>query len=117
MRVIVLARDLITASRLESAAAAAGARFSRIDDPAALPPAADVDLLLVDWGDRGEAWAATLAAWAVDGPATRIVLFGPHTDLAAHAAAREAGMGPMRARSWVFANLPGLLDPTGPAPG
>ena len=35
-----------------------------------------------------------------------IILFGPHTDLDAHAAAREAGLGPMRARSALVAGLP-----------
>ena len=44
----------------------------------------------------------------------RVVLFGPHTDLAAHGAAREAGLGPMWARSKLVAELPDLLgsDPT-----
>jgi hypothetical protein len=37
------------------------------------------------------------------------VLFGPHTDLDAHAAARDAGLGPMRARSAFFGALPELL--------
>jgi hypothetical protein len=38
-----------------------------------------------------------------------VVLFGPHTDLAAHAEARAAGLGPMLARSKLLADLPTLL--------
>jgi hypothetical protein len=71
-----------------------------------------VRVLLVDWGSREPTWAATLHAWREAAPAEErpdIILFGPHTDLAAHAAAREAGLGPMRARSAVFTALPGLL--------
>jgi len=36
-------------------------------------------------------------------------LFGPHTDLASHRAARDTGLGPMRARSAFFVALPELL--------
>jgi sirohydrochlorin ferrochelatase len=71
-----------------------------------------VRVLLVDWGSREPDWSATLQAWREAAPAEErpdIVLFGPHTDLAAHAAAREAGLGPMRARSALVAALPGLL--------
>jgi hypothetical protein len=71
-----------------------------------------VRVLLVDWGSRDPAWAATLRDWRDAASAEErpdIILFGPHTDLAAHAAAREAGLGPMRARSALFAALPGLL--------
>jgi hypothetical protein len=71
-----------------------------------------VRILLVDWGSRDPAWAATLQGWRDAAPADErpdIILFGPHTDLAAHAAAREAGLGPMRARSALFATLPDLL--------
>jgi len=117
MRVIALVRDLITASRVESAATTSGASFARLDDPLALPPPTEVDLLLVDWGDRGDHWGPALTAWRAGGGSTQVVLFGPHTDLAAHAAAREVGLGPMRARSWVFANLPRLLDPRATVPG
>jgi hypothetical protein len=41
--------------------------------------------------------------------ASRVILFGPRTDLEAHAAARAAGLGPMWARSKVIAGLPSLL--------
>ena len=39
----------------------------------------------------------------------RVVVFGPHTDLEAHAAARAAGIGPMMARSKLVTSLAELL--------
>ena len=111
MRVVALGSDLLIGSRLESMAVAAGATFTRCAHPDALPSPADVDLLLVDWGARGTDWAAGLAAWRAGAvtPAPPMVLFGPHTDLAAHAAARSSGLGPMRARSAILSDLPNLL--------
>ena len=111
-RVVALVRDLITASRIESAVVAAGGDWTRIDDVAGLRPAATVDLLIVDWGARRPGWDAAIAGWR-DGagdPPPLVILFGPHTDLAAHADARAAGLGPMRARSAFFASLPDLLN-------
>jgi hypothetical protein len=100
----------MTASRIESAVRATGSTFHRIDDPTQLPPAAEVDLLLVDWAARRDDWGQRLTDWrdsAEDPP--RIFLFGPHSDLDAHRAAKGAGLGPMRARSAIFAALPDLL--------
>lgn len=102
----------MTASRIESLVAGAGASVKRVDEPSQLPPAAEVELLVVDWGDRQPDWGAAIAAWrdgAQEGRRPRIVLFGPHTDLASHRAARDTGLGPMRARSAFFAALPDLL--------
>ena len=114
MRAALLARDLIIASRIAAAAERAGVPIIRVDNPADLPPAADVRLLLVDWGDRDPHWAALLAKWCAGAPETaqpRVLLFGPHVDLEAHAAARAAGLGPMVARSRLIAVLPNLFDP------
>ena len=41
--------------------------------------------------------------------AARVILFGRHTDLEAHADARAAGLGPMWARSKLVAELPQLM--------
>lgn len=103
MRVGAVITDLMLFSRIESAAAAAGATLVRVDSPADLPP--DLDLVLVDWSARRPDWTDALAA----APA-RVILFGPHTDLEAHVAARAAGLGPMRARSKLIAELPSLLS-------
>jgi hypothetical protein len=94
----------MTYSRIEGAAAAAGASVVRADDPDALPDD-PFDLLLVDWSGRADGWASRLGARRD----ARIVVFGPHTDLEAHAAARAAGLGPMWARSKLVAELPRLL--------
>jgi hypothetical protein len=110
--VALLARDLIITSKVAAAAARADADFQRFDDPSQLPPSAQVDLLLVDWGDRGSDWGELLAAWISAAPIVRpprVILFGPHTDLAAHAAARAAGLVPMWARSKLLADLPSVV--------
>jgi hypothetical protein len=110
--VALLARDLLIASRIVAAAERADVSLTRVDDPADLPPATRVRLLLVDWGDRAPDWGERISAWCADAPESarpRILLFGPHVDLDAHAAARSAGLGPMRARSNLVANLESLL--------
>ncbi|HEX5396694.1 MAG TPA: hypothetical protein VFX74_06330 [Candidatus Limnocylindria bacterium] len=110
MRVVALVGDLIIASRILEAARQAGAEVDRIDHPSELPSNEVVDLLLVDWADRGPDWGQLLVTWRnARSSHPRVVLFGPHTDLAAHAAAREAGLGPMWARSKLVAQLPSLL--------
>jgi len=110
--VVLLARDLMIASRVEVAAAHAGVPILRVGDPADLPPALDVRLLLVDWGDRGPDWGDRITAWRAGAPALaqpRVVVFGPHVDLEAHAAARASGLGPMWARSKLMTDLQALL--------
>lgn len=102
MRVAAVISDLMLYSRIESAAAAAGASLVRVDSPAQLP--ADRDLVLVDWSARQPDWADALAT--VHG---RVILFGRHTDLEAHATARASGLGPMWARSKLLLDLPRVL--------
>jgi hypothetical protein len=117
VRVSLLARDLIISSRIAEAAARAGAELRRCDDPAELPAAAEIDMLLVDWADRRSDWGERLVAWSALARCSarpRVVLFGPHTDLAAHAEARAAGLGPMWARSKLIADLSTLLGKARP---
>jgi hypothetical protein len=112
VKVAVLSRDLILASRILGQASAAGHGAQLVADPSALPPAADLDLLFVNWADRDGSWADALVAWrggAETASPPRVILYGPHTDLAAHAAARDAGLGPMLARSKLVAMLPVVL--------
>jgi hypothetical protein len=109
----LVSRELLFASRITEAFERAGLSLKRVDGPADLPPAQSVRLVLVDWGDREAGWGGQLVTWRVSaGEATRprIVLFGPHTDLAAHAAARAAGLGPMWARSKLLAELQHLIQ-------
>lgn len=105
MKVAAVVSDLMLFSRIESAARVAGAELARVDAPSDIP--ADADLVLVDWSARDPDWAGALRAL----PGSRVIVFGPHTDLDAHAAAREAGLGPMWARSRLLGKLQGLLDP------
>jgi hypothetical protein len=105
MRVAAVVSDLMLFSRIESAACAAGAQLARVDSPSDIPP--DAEVVLVDWSARQPDWADALRR--LSGP--RLVLFGPHTDLEAHAAARDAGLGPMWARSRLLSGLASLLVP------
>jgi hypothetical protein len=110
MRVVAVMSDLMLFSRVHAAATAAGTSLVRVDSPTALPE--DLDLVLVDWSARQPDWADALAAVGV-----RVILFGRHTDLEAHAEARAAGLGPMWARSKLVASLPALMigEPTAPS--
>jgi hypothetical protein len=113
--VAVLARDLMIATRIADAGARAGVEVRRYDDPSQLPPVAEVSLLLVDWSERRPDWGERLNSWRAGVPGStgstgpRIYLFGPHTDVAAHAAAKSAGLGPMWARSKLLAELQTLI--------
>lgn len=108
--VAIVARDLIIATRIADAATAAGHDVVRVDRPEELPPGDGVALAFVDWGAREPDWGGQLLAWAATSRfKPRLVLFGPHTDLAAHAEARAAGIGPMLARSKLVAGLGRLV--------
>jgi len=103
MRVGAVISDLMLFSRIESAATAADASLVRVDSPADLPP--DLDLILVDWSARQPDWTDALRSRTT----SRVILFGPHTDLEAHSAARAAGLGPMWARSKLISELSSLV--------
>ena len=107
MTVAAVVSDLMLFSRIESAARVSGASLARVDDPSAVP--SDADLILVDWSARDPSWTDALRSLRDAG--ARVILFGPHTDFAAHAAARDAGLGPMMARSKLFNALPSLMAP------
>lgn len=112
MTVVLVGRDLLLGSRIADAAARAGRNLLRVDDPAHLPAASSVQLVLVDWAERRPDWGDRLRTWSDQAPRSerpRLVLFGPHTDLTAHADARAAGLGPMLARSKLVADLPKLF--------
>ena len=111
MKVAAVMSDLMLYSRIESAASAARASLMRLDSPSHLPN--DLDLVLVDWSARKPDWSSALAAWRSGARASRLIVFGPHSDLEAHAAARSALLGPMWARSKLFRHLPALLGTGG----
>jgi hypothetical protein len=108
-RTIVLTPDLILASRVSEALAGPDHRVDRVEDPADLSEIGIVDALVVDWAYRQPAWADAIRAWAAEaGDRPRILLVGPHSDLEAHADARRAALGPMRARSRLADDLRSL---------
>ncbi len=112
MTVVLVSRELLFSSHIAGAAERLGVDLVRVDDPSELPEPADVSLVLVDWAAREPWWGARLLGWCAQSTVSgtpRTLLFGPHTDLEAHAAARAAGLGPMWARSKLLAELPGLL--------
>lgn len=112
MTVVLIGRDLLFGSRIAGAAVLAQVELLRVEDPAGLPSPSSVRLVLVDWAERRPEWADQLREWCADAPESvrpRLLLFGPHTDLAAHADARSAGLGPMLARSKLLTDLPSLL--------
>jgi hypothetical protein len=102
MKLGAVVDDLMLFSRIDAAAAAANASLHRASSPDDLPP--NLDLVLVDWSARQPSWAAALRA-----SSARVILFGRHTDLEAHADARAAGLGPMWARSKLVTELSTLL--------
>ena len=105
MRAAAVTDDLMVFSRIDAAASAADVSLVRASAPGELPR--DLDLVLVDWAGRADGWAPALVALRRAG--ARVVLFGPHTDLESHRAAREAGLGPMLARSKLLTELGALL--------
>jgi hypothetical protein len=108
--VAIVAHDLIIATRIGEAARAAGHDVVRVDEPSQLPVPADVTVAFVDWSIREGGWGDALAAWCPAGATSpRLIVFGPHTDVEAHRAARSAGIGPMLARSKLVADLPRLV--------
>lgn len=112
MTAVLISSELLFASRILDAATRTGVDLVRIDDPTEMPLAASVELVLVDWSARRPDWAERLASWRAGAPGSsrpRVILFGPHTDLKAHADARASGFGPMWARSKLVAELPALL--------
>lgn len=104
-----MATDLMMVSRIAAAAERAGVDLQRVASPHELPDATGIGLVIVDWSERGPGWAEALSAWRA-ASAARIVLFGRHTDLDAHRAARAIGLGPMWARSKLITELDTLFS-------
>jgi hypothetical protein len=106
MTIVAVMDDLMLLSRIDAAATSAGAALLRVDTPTKV---GEADLVLVDWSARADAWAPALASWRATHPQGRVILFGRHTDLESHAAAKAAGLGPMWARSKLVAELPAVM--------
>lgn len=111
MTVALVGRDLLFGSRVADLVARSSRPFLRVDDPSQLPAPDTLSVVLVDWSERSSDWEDRLRAWYPnDAPGQpRMILFGSHRDLAAHAAARSLGHGPMWGRSRILSDLPKLL--------
>lgn len=117
MTVLALVDDLLLGSRIEAAARAAGADYRRVASVDELPhPGDDGAVLFVAWDERAPGWAEGIAAWRASSPRSRLVLFGPHTDVVGHRAAKEHGLGPVLARSKLVTSLPQLVSGRGSGP-
>jgi len=111
--VALVGRDLLFGSRVADLVARAAVSFVRVDDPAQLPDPQQLTLVLVDWSDRAPDWQDRLRAWLPVAGGPRLILFGSHKDLDAHAAARAMGQGPMWGRSRILTDLPKVLASRG----
>lgn len=105
MRVLALVTDLMFGSRIAAEAKAAGVQVQILRKPQQLADA-EGDILLADLNLDGAATAA--ANWATK-EQRRVVGFVSHMDSAAIAAAREAGVQEIMARSRFIQVLPELL--------
>jgi hypothetical protein len=106
---LALVRDLLFASKISAAAQSAGVPLRILRDPAHLATTPG-HLLLVDLNQPGatEAAGAWLAAATESNP-RRVVGFVSHTDTAAIASARSAGLTEILARGTFVQLLPNLL--------
>ncbi len=109
---LALVRDLFFRSKLDGAAAAAGASIAYASDLAAaatrcseLKPAA----VFVDLSDDAFPAAATARAIRAAAPDARLIGFASHVDLKSLAGAREAGFDRTLSRSEFTAQLGALL--------
>ena len=109
MTVALVGRDLLFGSRVADLVARSGRPFVRVDEPLALPAAGTLSIVPVDWSERAPEWEDQLRAWRSADGAPRLILFGSHKDLDAHAAASAFGHGPMWGRSRVLTDLPKVL--------
>ena len=105
MRVLALVTDLMFSSRITAEAKAAGTTVQILRKPEQLNEA-EGELLLADLNLNGAATAA--ASWASK-EGSRVVGFVSHMDSVAIAAAREAGVQEIMARSRFVQVLPQLL--------
>jgi DNA-binding NarL/FixJ family response regulator len=105
MKALALVTDLMFASRIAAEAKAAGAQVQILRKPEQLAEA-EGELLLADLNLDGAALAA--AHWSTK-TNRRVVGFVSHIDSAAIAAAREAGVQEIMARSRFVQLLPELL--------
>ena len=93
--VLIVTRNLFFVPRVESAAAASGLEVVQVANEAAFRREMDaqrVPLVLVDLEVERETWTGIVRGLAEDGSqGPRVVAYGPHSEVALLAEAREAG--------------------------
>jgi hypothetical protein len=102
---LILCRDLLLGSRITAAAQSAGVSFKVVRDAAKLADQPG-ERLIVDLNQDGAVDAA--AAWKQAG-AGEVIGFVSHVDADTIAAARQAGLDQVLARSQFVARLPALV--------
>lgn len=107
-RILLMSSDLLASSRLAGAARAGGDLLD-VASPAAVPTAADYDLVLIDiqaCPDPGTAIARGREA----APAGKVVAFGPHVWKERLEQALQAGADAAATRGEVLEGFAAILD-------
>jgi DNA-binding response OmpR family regulator len=111
--------DLLSASRIASAAQAAGVELVTCAERDAMLPLVaerDIQLVLLDLATPGEVaadWIARLRSAGTE--ALSIVAYGPHVNAARLAEARQAGCDRVLARGQFLAQVSAILTTNGKA--
>lgn len=110
-QVVLLARDLTLASRLQAAAAAAGLSVTLVNEPSQLASqlGPECRLVLLDLAEAGFAPAAVVPQVRAQAPAARVLAFGPHVQEATLGSARAAGCDLVLSRGQFHRQLADLL--------
>jgi hypothetical protein len=117
--IIALVDDLMTVSRLESAAKASGTRITFPSNQQELKESLEElkgnqALLLVGLATTKQPWKVlvpqTQTLAAAQGVNLRVVAFGPHMDLELRQQAKDAGIEEIWANSRLMTDLPKLLS-------
>jgi hypothetical protein len=117
--VIALVDDLMTVSRLDSAARASGVSITFPSDEAELVEAikraqGGAALLLVGLAATKLPWQTLVPTGQsvanTEGVNLRVIAFGPHMDLELRQQAKDAGIGEVWANSRLMTDLPKLLE-------
>lgn len=110
---VIACQDLISYSRLASAARGAGYRVIQAEGPVAVrAAAAEATIVLVDLQDAAGGLPAVRAA--VQGAAQRIFAIGPHVETDLLEQAEKAGASQVLTHRSVATRLPDLLAASGP---
>lgn len=111
MTTLLICTDLMFASRVQGAAAAAGKTVevksgSSVDKFEAMP---DCSLVIIDLTEFNDDISTQIAKLKACAPRARLIAFGSHVDVPRLSAAKEAGCDDVWARGMFVQQLPGLF--------